>query len=343
MGNTFAVQDTPGAQAAIAAWRTLDCGGAGPTSVDLIGREHTRRPAGRTVYRLEGAGPRGATVMAKISAVPTASIERFMYERVLPHAGVTAPRYYGSIDAEDGFVWLFLEDVGSERFSSDDDAQRRAAGRWFGALHSRAPDVPGAAELPDRGPRHYLECLRSARRGMLENLSNPVLRAADLGVLRGVLALLDAIESDWPAVEASCASIPPTLTHGDFQPKNVYVRRDSSGMKLYPIDWETAGWGVPAADLAPARGRGLSSPVDLTVYGRIVRRRWTQLDDPTIRDLVFVGTLFRRLIAIHWSMQGLVVPWLDKPIAQLEFYRSELEEALREPPWRRDAGRGSRR
>lgn len=343
MADRVETSDTPGALAAIAAWRTLDRGGMHPTSVDLIGSEHRSLTTGRTVYRLERAGPRGGTVMAKLSPEPTASIERFIYEQVLPHTGVTAPDYFGSVDAHDSFVWLFLDDVGSERFSGNEDAQRTAAGRWLGTLHSRAPDVPGAAELPDRGPRHYLECLRSARSGILENVTNPALRPPDVGVLRGTLVLLDAIEGDWASVEAFCAPISPTLTHGDFRSKNVYVSRDSSGVKLYPIDWETAGWGVPATDLAPARGRVGRSDVDLTAYCEIVRDRWPQIDTSTARDLAFVGTLFRRLIAIRWAVQSLSFPWLEKPIAELEAYRTQLEEALRQAPWRGQPRHGSGR
>jgi len=340
IGATTPDSAAPAALAAVAAWQALGVAGARPPAgVRFLGSRYKRG----TIYGLERAGAGGETVVAKLCPASTAPLERLIHERILPHVDVTAPACYGVVDADEGSLWLFLEDVGSERFSHLEADQRRAAADWLGRLHSHAPDVPAAAELPDRGPRYYLERLRSGRRTIIETIDNPVLGVSDVEVLRSVVALLDTIGSGWAAVEEFCAPLPVTLTHGDFQPKNVYVRRDGSGPRLYPIDWEMAGWGVPAPDVAPARGPVAQPWVDLATYGAVIRRRWAHVDERAIRDLVMVGTLLRRLIAIDWSVRSLRYAWPERPIAQLRIYRREIEEVLAAAPWAGSRRRGGGR
>lgn len=329
--------DTPEARAAVAAWRSLGTSDREPTRVWWLEAGHRNR----TIFRLDGVGPSGAAVVAKLCAAASGGIERLIYERVLPDIPITTPRYFGSVDVDGSGYWLFLEDVGGERFSMDDPEQRIAAARWLGELHTRAADLISVG-LPDRGPAHYLERLRVARRTITADLDNPALRRSDTLILRSVVGLLDTIEADWGSVDAYCAELPSTLTHGDFRRKNVYVRRDGrTGVRLYPIDWETAGWGVPAADLAPARGPGLRPAIDLASYARVVHGRWPLLDETSFRRLAVVGTIFRRLIAIDWAAQGLGFAWPEKPIAQLDAYRPELEEAMAATSWAGGTAAGS--
>jgi len=95
---------------------------------------------------------------------------------------------------------------------------------------------------------------------------------------------------DW--VAAACAGVPSTLVHGDFRPKNAYLRDDGAGMCLFPIDWEMAGWGVPAADL---------TRVDLRAYWAVVRERWPDVDLGTVERLALFGQIFRLLAGIGWA------------------------------------------
>ena len=331
------VVDSPEARAAVAAWKTLGSSTREPTRIWWLEAGHRNR----TIFRLDGVGPGGTAVVAKLCAAATDGIERLIYERVLPEIPVTSPRYFGSVEVDGSGYWLFLEDVGGERFSMDDAEQRIAAARWLGKLHTGAAELLSVG-LPDRGPAHYLERLRVARRTITEGLDNPALQRSDTLVLRSVIGLLDTIEADWRSVEAYCATLPATLTHGDFRRKNVYVRRDgATGVRLYPIDWETAGWGVPAADLAPARGPGLRPVIDLASYALVVHDRWPLLDETSCRRLAVVGTIFRRLIAIDWAAQGLGFAWPEKPIAQLDAYRPELEEAIAATAWAGATAAGS--
>src|SRR5207249_3412065 len=198
-------------------------------------------------YRLVGAGPAGESIIAQRSPVARALIERAVYERILPRLAVTAPHYYGSREDGRDFVWLFLEDLADERFSKTDPVHAEHARRWVGTMHSGAAWISAARQLPDGGPLRYRDHLRAGRHTIRVHIANPALTPPDVDLLERLVTDLDALERRWAGIEDACTSTPPTLTHGDIQRKNIYVRSGPSGPALFLIDWETAGWGVPAA------------------------------------------------------------------------------------------------
>src|SRR5206468_4231485 len=125
-------------------------------------------------------------------------------------------------------------------------------------------------------------------------------------------------------VADACAGIPSTLVHGDFRPKNAYVRDDGAGTRLFPIDWEMAGWGIPAADL---------TRVDLGAYWSVVRERWTGVDLETIERVAVFGQIFRLLAAISWETTELdfdAYEPLIRPLRSIRVLRGQLAEAIRE-------------
>jgi Phosphotransferase enzyme family len=311
---------------AVKAWRGLRLGRGEPASIEIL--KEGKKIA---IYRLAGVGPKDSAIIAKRCRMATGSIERIIYEQVLPHLPVTAPRYYGFAE-EDTFCWLFLEDVGMEQFSPFIEEHRVLAARWLGLMHTAAAHVATTARLPDRGPDHYLEHLRSARRTILRNLTNPALNTAGVAVLKTIVSQCDALESGWNQVEKCCESMPSTLVHGDFRPKNVYVRTDQAGTGLFPIDWETAGWGVPAADLAPSHHHYSGQHVDLTTYWDIVQECWPSLDMSAIQQLVWAGLIFRRLAAISWDSRDLAYKWTEGPVECMRIYQAELSEIMQAPP-----------
>jgi hypothetical protein len=314
---------------AVKAWRGLRLGRGEPVSIEIL-----KEGKKRAIYRLAGVGPKDSAIIAKRCQMITGLIERTVYEQVLPHLPVTAPRYYGFAEEEDTFCWLFLEDVGMERFSPLIEEHRVLAARWLGLMHTAAAHVATTARLPERGPDHYLEHLRSARRTILRNLTNPALNAAGVAVLKTIGSQCDALEAGWNQVEKCCESMPSTLVHGDFRPKNVYIRTtDQAGTGLFPIDWETAGWGVPAADLAPSHHRYSGQHVDLTTYWSIVREYWPSLDMSTIQQLVCVGFVFRRLAAISWASRDLAYEWTERPVEFMRKYQAELSEVMQAAQW----------
>ena len=319
-------------QRAVQAWRTLGAYRGEPSSTEILKNSGKKR----AICRLAGVGLRGAAVIAKRCPKATGDIERTIYEEVLPRLPVTAPHYYGFVEDDDTFCWLFLEDVGSQRYSPHIEEQRVLAARWLGLTHTVAARVAITARLPDRGPNYYLEHLRSARRAILRGLTNPALSTDDPAVLKAVLSQCDTLESGWKQLEKCCAGIPVTLVHGDFRRKNLYIQTtDQAGIGLFPIDWETAGCGVPAADLAPSRRRYAGDHVDLATYLSIVRECWPKLDMPALLELVRAGSIFRRLAAMDWASRSLSSEWTEGPVGLLLGYQSELADMMESISWTR--------
>src|SRR5207249_2061013 len=274
-------------------------------------------------YRLVGAGPAGESIIAQRSPVARALIERAVYERILPRLAVTAPHYYGSREDGRDFVWLFLEDLADERFSKTDPVHAEHAARWVGTMHSGAAWISAARHLPDGGPLRYRDHLRAGRHTIRVHIANPALTPPDVDLLERLVTDLDALERRWAGIADACTSTPPTLTHGDIQRKNIYVRSGPSGPALFLIDWETAGWGVPAADL---------TLVDLPTYWSVVRPRWPHVRLEDVRRLAAVGRVFLQLAGIRWVSPELAYDqalYLTRPIAWLRVLHERLADAAR--------------
>lgn len=319
-----------GESLAVVAWQSLGPERKAPSGVEAL---HAGKASGRCVYRLLHATENDEPVIAKRYRAAPNEVERLLYRDLLPLLPLSTPRYYGDVDAGDGFVWIFLQDVGSERFSPDDRDQQSLAAHWLGTLHAAAAELPVCNRLPHRGPPHYRARLEEGRRLIVQHLANPVLRPHDVTLLQSVLGLYETVERRWEALNEICAATPSTLVHGDFRPKNVYVRDGASGRQLLPIDWETAGWGAPAADLAPRRHQYVPQ-VDLDAYCRIVRKRWQGFNVTRALRLMWVGLIFRRLAAIKWAAVSLVrADVLEDVLARIRVYHQELNRALSDLSW----------
>jgi len=111
--------------------------------------------------------------------------------------------------------------------------------------------------------------------------------------------------------------------HGDFRPRNAYLRSDGTQLHVFPIDWEHAGWGVPAADL---------TRIDLPTYWMTVRASWPGLRLVDVERLGRVGQIFRRLAAIHWMTPQLAYDrpdWLRGALVNLQAFHVQLADATR--------------
>ena len=304
---------------AVAAWRELAPDAPDPESIEVL-----RRGQKSATYRLVGAGPGGAPIIAQHARMAKASIERTVYEQILPHLPVTAPRCYGFREESPQLAWLFLEDVGDERYSDTDPAHPALAARWMGRMHTTAARVAAARGLPDGGPLRYLDHLRAGRHSIRANLANPALAAGDVPTLRRLVSDLDRLEGGWATIERACAGVPATLVHGDFQPKNAYVRAGANEPALFTIDWEMAGWGVPAVDLIR---------IDLVTYWSVLQPSWPDVRLEDVRRLAAVGRVFRQLAAIRWVSPQLAYDTglcLSRPMSWLRIYHARLADAVRE-------------
>ena len=214
------------------AWRQLRATRVRSERIELV-----RNRARSTVYRLEGAGPAGAAVIAKRSRRAQALIERTLYEQVVPLLPMPSLAYYGFVDEAEGeFAWLFIGCAGDEPYMSTSSEHTALAARWLSLLHTVGGTVAAAALLPDRGPGYFHEHLASAQRNLVLHLDNPVFSAEDRAVLEAVIGQCEALACHWSEVEQQCKALPTTLVHGDFAPKNMRVRNGQAGLVLDLFD-----------------------------------------------------------------------------------------------------------
>jgi hypothetical protein len=337
------------------AWRQLQPAGPAPLQIEIL-----KLKTKSAVYRLAGVGPGGSAVIAKRCCAATASVERAIYDEFLTGLPLPVLGCHGFVpEPPSDFGWLFVQDAGQHAYTPASDEHRALAGRWLGTIHRAQLSPDFKARLPDRSPDHYLQALRSARAAVLEQVDNPVLLADEAALLRTVVARCDLIEAQWKELENFFAGWPRALVHGDFVIKNLKLRNGSADPALLVYDWEMAGWGVPATDLAqslgrcaspdletyysvlnqdfPERGRYAASPSGAV---RTVKRAEARAPKREVRDLrrlADYGNLLRLVDKIFWDTVGIggnTREFLLRPVLALKNYEPQLEAALRALDWK---------
>jgi len=315
---------------AVQAWSQLQPERAEPERIEIL-----KRRLKSAVYRLAGVGPDGSAVIAKKCFASTASVEWKIYEELLPRLPLPALRCLGFVNEMEGeYSWLFLQEAEGREYSPLSQADRALAGQWLGTLHCAASRAVLGACLPSREPSHYLHLLRSSRAAVLKLLANPAVPDEDLAAIRAVAAWCDVIESHWGALEDLCGSLPRTVVHGDFVIKNVRVRSTAKSAALLVFDWEVAGWGVPATDLAQLTGRTVSP--DLAAYVSVMEEHGMGIGMRAARRVAECGKFFRLIDGISWACQWAVDDsylFLMKPISVLRSYEERLAETLHVAEW----------
>jgi len=317
------------------AWRQLGPQRTKPAAISVL-KLTSRKSA---VYRMTGIGPAGGAVVAKRCRTAIMSIESLIYRDVISHLSSPSLDCYGFVPEPGGqFGWLFLEDAGTRDYSPDDAEHRALAGQWLGEVHRAARLAGIQAQLPDRGLSHYLQRLRSTRAALLERVGNPVLSAAEAALLQTVAAQFNLIEANWAELERFSDGLPPTLVHGDFVIKNLRVRPGANGLALLVFDWEMAGWGFPAADLAQV---DRCARADMDAYYAVARQDFPQLDFADIQRLANYGNLLRVVEEIYWAtlyMARDTYKSLRKPLRMIGHYEAQLAASLHAVNWRAPAG-----
>src|SRR5881296_3809667 len=290
-----------------------------------------------SVYRLEGVGQAGRPVIAKRCRTAVAQVERMVYEGILADLTVPSLRYYGFVEEpDDASSWLFIEEANGPDYSNLLPEHRARAGRWLGLLHAAAADAAAGERLPDGGPGRYLERLRKLRETFREHLDNPVLLPEDVAFLEGLLARLDDLAARWHLVEGVCRGVPATLVHGDFNGRNMRLRTVGNDATITVFDWEDAGWGVPAVDLAQqltVPSGQLSANPDVGSYWSAGRDGWPDLSSEACRRLAYCGTVFRTLSAMSWISDDLANDWAHACLPDMRLYAAELDGALERLDW----------
>jgi len=285
------------------------------------------------IYRIDLAN--GGVVIAKRCGREGAAVERAVYERVLPRAAVPALQYHGFVDEPDGeHSWIFIDEATGDSYSRLLEGHRVEAARWLGLLHASAADVPINGDLPDGGPRRYRGLLQLTCDFVQQQLDNPVLTADDITTLEHNRRHLCDISRDWDRLEAVCEGAPRTLVHGDFNAKNLRMKSENGHPTIVVFDWEGAGWGVPAADLAQAaQFSRLSASPDIATYWSIIRERWPDTTPERLERLAHCGSVFRALAGLSWELPNLASDWAHSCVPDLQVYVSELDDALERIGW----------
>jgi hypothetical protein len=219
-------------------------------------------------------------------------------------------------------------------------------GEWLARLHGGAAPVSAEASLSDRGPDHYLGLLPTARTGLTAAHAVATQSGHDCRLKHPVVSALDRRESRWERVSAACKAWPRTLVHADFTRKHVRLRQRDIGVQVLALDWETAGWGPPAADLAgvpwglsrdrvpsqaPAAGESDTQwygPVSLDVYASVIASFWPGVGRSEVERLSRVGSIFRVIDATCWASHRVECGGIDKGMGSLRAYADDLVQAM---------------
>jgi hypothetical protein len=299
---------------ALRAWREVYPGATEPHQIEVL-KEKDKS----AIYRLRGAGPGGASVIAKRCKTATALVEQRVYEEVLASLPMPSLRCYGSVKSDnEQFLWLFMQDAGIQPFVPANPEHRTLLARWLAAVHSAGRQASAARFLPQREPAHFLDHLRLGRARIDASRNNPALTNDDAKLLEGILRQGRSLEERWDLIEVLCQGMPRTFVHCDLKPKNMRVSSTDAGLALLCFDWEMAGWGLTGADLAKCP--------DLDQYREVVRTTWTELEGANFDLMVNLGVMFRMLAEIHWETAWLEHQWLERPRLNLrQCYRRVTE------------------
>jgi len=326
---------------AVMAWLSL--GGAKPRQVGVLKASRYRKLG---AYRLEGAGPGNTPVIAKVCKRKTAEVESSVYEELLPRLPMPSLRYFGKVrDADREHWWLFIEDAGAEGYSPAEPEHRRLAARWLAAVQVHAAEFLRGADLPDRGPRHYLVHLFNAREVIARQLRLHH-GESDGADLANLLSKLDVLESRWGELADFCDTLPETLVHGDFVSRNLRIMRKGRSSGLAIFDWETGGLGVQAPDLAqllePQRAElallhrskrfyRFSANPCLDTYRSELAAAGTELEAEGVEHAAAIGNVFRCVASIDWICMEATADWC--PTDDLRVYSGWLGEAMQLAGW----------
>jgi ATP-binding cassette subfamily B protein len=328
---------------AVKAWSRLGAAGQ-PRALTVLKDSKWKRKS--AAFRLEGCGPDGTSVIAKRCKPSGAELESRVYTDVLPHLPIPTLSYHGMIEDGGEWRWIFVEDAGGERYSPLDPEHRRLAARWLAALHGSAAEIPEARRLPDRGPDHYLRHLRSARDAVIRQLGDRAAEREEVRLLATLLVQLEVLDSRWDEVGAFCETLPRTFVHGDLSRSNLRVRAGAAGMDIVAFDWEKAGWGVPAPDVArlgprnrlpAARFResgefpGFCLDPCLETYGSALGNGSAHRDRETLELMATVGNLFRCIATIDWTSRRFTPAWT--PVTTLYLCSLWLSNAMQVTGW----------
>jgi aminoglycoside phosphotransferase (APT) family kinase protein len=196
--------------------------------------------AGIVCKRLDREGLDATARLAKPLFLHAPEREIEVYERLLPRGPAGPPRFLGA-ELDAGRTLLFIERIEGRPLVEVGERElwEEAAG-WLGRFHAAFADLPGG---PPSGPL-LIEHDADFNRFWLVRARS---FAAPGPGPRSALAWLDARHEQ--VVEA-LSKMDRTLLHGEFYASNVLAAEGDGSTRIAAVDWELAGPGPAALDLA---------------------------------------------------------------------------------------------
>jgi len=296
------------------AWQAVMTEAPAPDRIELL-----RKSRETSVFRLRVGS---TTIIAKRCPAATGRIEKKVYEAILSTAAVSAPRFYGAMfEARNEKCWLFVEEVRGAAYRPDRAADRAHAARWLAALHSSVRNPTTDPQLAERRPNHYAQMLQRVR----DSLAGLVrARKYPAGhIFTAMLAHCDTLQRHWDELQLACDLGPDTLVHGDLVAHNAVIVSTLEGPAFMAFDWEKAGWGTPAEDLAN---------VDLRTYRNSLGRLWPEIGKEELERIAGAGKVFRCLVYLEWLGPDLEHDHAgtEEPLSQCRYW---LDGLLERRPW----------
>ncbi|TMK58970.1 MAG: hypothetical protein E6G51_01280 [Actinobacteria bacterium] len=202
--------------------------------VELVGGE-------RLVLLVKDVAPAGLSAeaaAAKPAQTLDPSREIAVYRDLLGPAGLSTPRFHGAaVDPAHARWWLFIERIEGEVLTDVGELEvwcETAA--WAARLGAAVePTDQVLLERDARWHEHWIDTAAAALRegGPRDRDTAEALARARSSVVGRLL------------------SLPTAFVHGELYPANVLVERTGGGpARIAPVDWELAGTGPYALDLA---------------------------------------------------------------------------------------------
>ena len=320
-----------------AVWREV----AGPeqvASVELIKMSnHT------PVYRLRRAGGR-AGIIAKRCRAPGALLERLLYSSVLNHTLLRFPKLFGFVadpDSEDAhqYYWLLLDDLGPQRHNpTDADERRRLAvvlGTLAGITVSLPPEIRAAIRVRDLP--YYRPFLEQALEGLPKAFAGRQCSAQTQKIVHSAQANLSLVARSWGQMEDLADGAPTVLAHNDCLPKNIHVVEEP-GHPIVPIDWGSAGFGLPGIDLGVSTisfDQPLEITPDVETYVTAVRPVWPNISADQVTRLTFYGRILWITKVLAQSLPVFQERSKAKAESYLKLYASVLDRSVAGIGWQR--------
>ncbi len=242
---------------------------------------------------------------------PAREIE--VYQKILNPARVGTAQCVGAVNsAELERHWLFLERVeGRLLWQVGDLAQWDATARWLGELHSR---LAGKKFSTAKTLLRYDEKFFAVWIGRAEKF----LKKRRVAELRQFARLA----KNYHRVVKKLVALPQSFIHGECYASNVIMRAGAPAHAICVIDWELAGIGSGALDLA-ALTAGEWSDVEKLRFVTAYHEGLSSLRAPSVDELLES----MELCQLHLSVQ--MLGWAEDWAPPEKHAQNWLRTALR--------------